>query len=78
MIPLLIPMRTLLNNAFVYLTATSVSSLRHEQPPCDTSKEEARRKNVANARGRGSFHALFILAFTKTLSLPSDKSCIQI
>lgn len=48
MIPLLIPSCTLLNNASICLKATCVSSLRHEQLPCDTSKEHDKGKKYQN------------------------------
>lgn len=54
MIPLLIPVCNLLNNAFHCLKAPSLS-LRHKQQPGDTSKELEKEISKVNSKGRDIF-----------------------
>lgn len=53
MIHLLIPARTLLNNSFPCLKATSPSFLRPKWKVCDTSEEPEWENNETNPKGRG-------------------------
>lgn len=53
MIHLLIPARSLLNNSFPCLKATSPSFLRPKRKACDTSEEPEWENNETNPKGRG-------------------------